>query len=305
MKKLLGGKALQLHVPEFDQVAITLVGCGGTGSHIASGLVAIGQALEEKGIRIDTLFIDPDTVEERNVGRQLFSLADVGRPKAVVLAERLNLAFGSRVGAAVREVDSLDNFRVEGALNVVVGAVDNVAARKMIYKQVANPEIRMAKIHRNRLWWLDAGNDTWSGQVGIGNCVKPALFRGMVDGLGMTTVLPAPSVVWPDLLRSRRARHPSTGSGGKATLRQAEGASCAELAATGEQGLMVNRMTAAWVCALLYDFLVVRELRWFALAFDLAWGGTRAYTLDAATLAEVTGIEERKLFEAPRKRRRR
>ncbi len=63
-----------LRIPDFKRVYITLVGCGGTGSHIASGLVAIGQALRQRSIGLDLLFVDPDRVEVKNVGRQLFSI---------------------------------------------------------------------------------------------------------------------------------------------------------------------------------------------------------------------------------------
>ncbi len=54
----------------------------------------------------------------------------------------------------------------------------------------------------------------------------------------------------------------------------------------------MNRMAAAWACAMLNDFLIARNLRYFAVAFDLSWGGTRAWTIDAPTLAEATGLRE-------------
>ena len=43
LNKLLTSTAspVTLRVPDFKRVYITLVGCGGTGSHVASGLVAI------------------------------------------------------------------------------------------------------------------------------------------------------------------------------------------------------------------------------------------------------------------------
>src|SRR5512136_2853473 len=118
-----------LRVPDFKRVYLTLVGCGGTGSHIASGLVSIAQALQERAIPCSMLFIDPDRVEPKNVGRQLFSAGDVGEAKAEVLAGRLNAAFGERIMAAVRGVDALDlcpaQFdRSHEGLHVVICAVD-------------------------------------------------------------------------------------------------------------------------------------------------------------------------------------
>jgi PRTRC genetic system ThiF family protein len=273
---------LHLHLPEFHRVALTMVGCGGTGSHIASGLVALAQALADRNIATDILFIDPDIVEPKNVGRQLFSQADVGRYKADVLASRLNAAFATTVGFAPRKIDSLDTFRVDGALNVVIGAVDNAAARKVIARQVEKA--------KGGLWHLDVGNDNHSGQVVLGNCGIVDLKRSVA--LGMVDRLPVPSVVYPDLVKGHR----------EPAKRQTKATSCAELAAEGIQGLMVNRMAAAWACSMLHDFLL-GELRYFALAFDLAWGGTRAYALDVPTLAEVAGLKESALCASKGSRR--
>ncbi len=272
-------KPLQLTLPEFRHVNLTLVGCGGTGSHLASGLVAILQAIEERGVRSHVIFIDPDTVEPKNVGRQLFSLADVGRPKAEALAERLNAAFGTRIGAVVRPVDAEDTFFHDDrqALNIVLGAVDNAAARAVIAGIVAQAQ--------QRLWWLDCGNEDHSGQVALGNCCRVQELR-RVNSLGLINRLPAPHLVYPDLVRTPRAaaRRP----------RLAADPSCADLTAAGQQGLMVNRMAAAWALSMLSDFLITRDLHYFALAFDLAWGGVRAYTLDEATLADVLGSSRKR-----------
>jgi len=262
-------KSLSLRLPKFRHVALTLVGCGGTGSHIASGLITLSQALAERNVMADILFIDPDVVEPKNVGRQLFSQADVGRPKAQVLAERLNAAFATTVGCAVRKVDSLDKFGAEDdardKLCVVVGAVDNAAARKVI-----DANVRAAK---GRVWWLDCGNENHSGQVALGNS-----FGKIEHRLGLVTAMPAPSVVYTDLVK------------GKAKAQGRAKRSCAELAAEGVQGLMVNRMMAAWACAMLHDFLL-GELRYFAVTFDLAHGNARAMPLDTETLSEVAKIQ--------------
>lgn len=260
---------VRLHIQDFKRVHITLVGCGGTGSHIASGLVALQCALADKGIPLDLLVIDPDIVEPKNVGRQLFALGDIGRPKAQVVADRLNAAFGARVGAEVRKIDREDTFVVKEALSIVIGAVDNPAARSVIARAV--------KTAGGALWWLDAGNENHSGQVALGNVAAAKDLQGAV-ALGMLDRLPCPTLVYPDLVKRPRAK--------RSTKKQ----SCAELTASGEQSLMINRLIAAYACALLYDFLVAREVRYFAVAVEANWAGTRAYTLDVPTLAQVTGL---------------
>ncbi len=278
MKNLLTSTAspVTLRVPDFKRVYITLVGCGGTGSHIASGLVAIAQMLQDKGVAADMVFIDPDRVEPKNVGRQLFSQADVGEAKAEVLAGRLNTAFGMRIMSAVRiagVLDLLPSPVQRDVLSIVIGAVDNYAARLTLEGAV--------KTSAGQLWWLDCGNENHSGQVCLGNSTQSASLRGAI-ALGMIDRLPAPSVMYPDLVKSHAK--PQRGKGKR-------GESCAELTAAGEQSLMVNRLVAAWALSMLHDFVVTRDLRYFGVAFDQQWGGMRTYAIDAPTIAEVCGLK--------------
>jgi PRTRC genetic system ThiF family protein len=262
-----------LRVPDFKRVTITLVGCGGTGSHIASGLVSIAQALRDRSIAVDMTFIDPDRVEQKNVGRQLFSAGDVGEAKAEVLAGRLNAAFGERIMSAVRPLETLDilsGIPQRDVLHLVIGAVDNPAARAMIADVV--------KAAQGGLWWLDCGNENHSGQVLLGNTATNAALRGAI-ALGLIDLLPAPSVVYPDLVKTpKKARQPKRGS------------SCAELTASGDQSLMINRLMAAYALSMLTDFLVTRDLRYFGVALDAQWGGLRTYAIDAPTIAEACGL---------------
>ena len=263
---------VQLRVPDFKRVTITLVGCGGTGSHIASGLVSIAQALRDRSIAVDLSFIDPDRVEVKNVGRQLFSAGDVGEAKAEVLAGRLNAAFGERIMSAVRGVDALDLLpspTVRDVLHIVIGAVDNPAGRAIIADVV--------KSANGQLWWLDAGNENHSGQVLLGNTATNAALRGAI-ALGMVDRLPAPNLMYPDLVKTPKAKKTKRGS------------SCAELTASGEQSLMINRLMAAYALSMLTDFLVTRDLRYFGVALDQQWGGLRTYTIDAPTIAEACGL---------------
>lgn len=275
---------LRLQLPAFERVNLTLVGVGGTGSHIASGLVAIAQALDARGVPSDLLFIDPDIVETKNVGRQLFSTADVGQPKAAAVAGRLSAAFRMNIAAAARRIDGQDSFVVADpkTLNVVIGAVDNHAARALIAGAVARA--------KGRLWWLDAGNSEHAGQVSLGNRAGAAEMVGAV-GLGMLGDLPAPSLLYPDLVAAPK---PIKLKASKSRGRGRRAPSCAELAEAGVQGLMVNRMAAAWTLAALHD-LLLGTLRWFALDFDLTYGGVRARGLDLASLSEATGLSTKEL----------
>jgi PRTRC genetic system ThiF family protein len=268
---------IKLHIPDFKHVSIVLVGAGGTGSHLASGLVALQQTLSDGGVALNATIIDKDIVEPKNVGRQLFSIADLGKPKAQVIAERLNAAYGCKFGASARAIDALDTFIGDPAkdtLNMVIGAVDNPAARQIIHRAVTKAS--------GKLWWLDCGNENHSGQVSVGN-ITDANHMMRTIALGMIDRLPAPTLMYPDLIKTpsqKRARAPR---------------SCAEATAAGEQSLMVNRVVAAYALQLLYTFLVERNPKWFALNFDLNWGGTKAYIIDVPTLSEATMLKDDQL----------
>lgn len=73
-----------------DQAEVLLIGLGGLGCHVAEHLVRLG-------VRRFHL-VDPDMVEASNINRQLtYLLADVGKPKAHVCANRLHALGAERV----------------------------------------------------------------------------------------------------------------------------------------------------------------------------------------------------------------
>lgn len=274
-------KPLTLQLREYHRVYLSLVGCGGTGSHIASGLASLAASLRDRGVEVEMHFYDGDVVEPKNVGRQLFAPSDIGRNKAEALSARINAAFGERVIChpnMLTENDELMKFRSifqdAEALNIVIGCVDNHKARKVIHDHA----------RQSRLWWLDCGNDEYSGQVCIGNQVSPTTLKGAA-GLGLISDLPAPSVIYPDLLENPK--------------KQAERAqakkdkSCAELVMEGKQGLMINRMVAAHALAML-DAFFRGDLKYFALAFDAVWGGASPLIIDVPTLNKVCKVKVEK-----------
>lgn len=83
----------------YHPVTIFVIGAGGTGSQVATGLARISvalQALGHPGLHV-TVF-DPDTVTEANIGRQLFSGSELGLNKAAALVTRINRFFRLLVG---------------------------------------------------------------------------------------------------------------------------------------------------------------------------------------------------------------
>ncbi len=102
---------------------IVLVGVGGTGSILARHLARILVDLRARRHHLPSvLLVDPDRVEQRNIGRQSYTAADIGEYKCRVLGTRLNFVFGLDMAWACEPLDA-DKHIERGA--IVLGAVDN------------------------------------------------------------------------------------------------------------------------------------------------------------------------------------
>lgn len=149
-----------------DKVSVALVGCGGNGSQMLTGLARMHialQSLGHPGLKVTTF--DPDRVSEANVGRQLFSPSDVGHHKATLLTHRLNIFFGLDWEAEPIAFPG-EQKGYHTRHHIVVGCVDSAKSRRSIYaygeRFVWEPE------HRGQHLWLDVGNLNNTGQVILG-----------------------------------------------------------------------------------------------------------------------------------------
>lgn len=124
----------------FTNVVIAVVGAGGTGGYLLQSLARLLVHLgRPDGIRV--VVFDGDHVEEKNVGRQLFSHAEIGRNKAETLVRRFNLAFGLHMIAIPEMADEQllrDVCRAQQRgwvaryATLLCGCVDTTAAREQI-----------------------------------------------------------------------------------------------------------------------------------------------------------------------------
>lgn len=260
-------------------MTIALVGCGGNGSHIAQALARIAVHYRAGGgdpLRL--VFIDGDTIEEKNVGRQLFTPAEIGRNKAQALAARFNHLFGLKI-EAVPEMATVDVLRIVGGLTrrfggkndsvgLLVGAVDNAVARKSLN----------GALTQLSCWslWLDTGNHDYSGQVSAGSSTDLKRLRSAIK-LGICGYLPAPSVTDPELL--------------EATERK-ERENCAAAIEDNLQGLMVNTQVAAIAAAYLDRIIIHRQLTRFRTSFSQLALSMRSLPITASTIAETVGSYE-------------
>lgn len=143
-------------------VYIDLVGAGGTGSLVLSGLVRLHLALKSlghpHGVYVNAW--DPDTVSKANIGRQLFVPEELSLNKAIALVNRYNLGFGLDWNGIPRHYELKHNGHKP---HIIISCVDSRSSR--------------LAIHRNKDFYrgaylIDCGNSADSGQVLIGDGSK-------------------------------------------------------------------------------------------------------------------------------------
>jgi molybdopterin/thiamine biosynthesis adenylyltransferase len=101
---------------------IVVVGAGGIGSPTLLGLARLG---------IPKLSVyDDDTVEERNVTNQSYTIGSIGRPKSEVIAEQASEVGCEDVTHFNRRLTANDALTGD----IIISAVDSMASRKEIYE---------------------------------------------------------------------------------------------------------------------------------------------------------------------------
>src|SRR4030081_1275155 len=110
MTTVIGTKTIEHTIPSpllEKTVRITVVGCGGNGSAVASGLPYLHQAMLALGHPggLDVTFVDGDRISRINCVRQPFSESEIGLYKATVLATRINLFWGLDWESDIRFLD--------------------------------------------------------------------------------------------------------------------------------------------------------------------------------------------------------
>src|SRR5437867_1349713 len=141
-------------------VRVLVIGCGGSGAAIASGLPYLHQAMLVAGHPggLHVTVMDGDIISATNCIRQPFCSAEIGLAKAVVMVSRLNLFWGLNWTSVAENLTSqadVSNF------DIVIGCVDTRAARQVIQASVQNWRSRVA-------YWMDLGNSADSGQFVLG-----------------------------------------------------------------------------------------------------------------------------------------
>lgn len=237
--------------PHADLELIILVGVGGTGSQWARQISRMIYDMRRRSIKTpDVLFVDPDRVEEKNVGRQMFTATDVGKYKAEVLARRFNHALGLDIAYRTEPFDRVWFRR---------GGTDRYSEKQVLLcGAVDNHQARIALAGMSAIW-IDAGNHFSSGQVVIGNTGNSTdVLRYLSNDAkrAKTMWLPNAAAVFPNLLKPEGAPSPVEQS-------------CADLVAMGDQHLLINDLIATVAAGYTFNLLYRQPIKSFVTYVDV------------------------------------
>lgn len=163
-------------IPGFVPNKIVVFGCGGTGSRVVP---LLAQFIKSCAWVVDPeiILVDFDKVEEKNLGRQNFIVPDVGRNKAVVLANRYSRAFNITITAIEAKLGRNSNIPQEReASNTFDDMVSANERRNFLFilcvdSPEARREIMTELLHVTGTSFnnlvIDAGNENDFGQVVI------------------------------------------------------------------------------------------------------------------------------------------
>ncbi len=282
--------AKPVRVMDPAQTQLTIVGCGGTGGFVVRDACRLLWGLKrarhaahaEPGFAHpafgglppedvpEVLLCDQDVVERPNVVRQDFLPADVGRPKALVLAERMAGAYALPVCAYpryVKDTTPLETLVPEGA--VVVGCVDNAATRRVLHEKLS--------AYRDVVY-IDAGNGAVrpAAVTGGGRPSRADLARERESGWsgqvvcgvrkGGETIIPFPADVMPDLIEGE----------GPEDLVPDE-VPCNRVAVSHPQRFLTNRRAATVITEYLGPLLEDGHLLHARTFFDARRGYAKSY----------------------------
>ena len=253
--------------------SIAVIGCGGTGGFVAEAICRLFT-----GRPATIILMDHDRVEPHNLLRQNFQRQDVGKLKSAVMAERLSMTYNRTIGYSTEmfragsrwERQSWDNFHT----NLMIGCVDNAAARVEMDKHLSN---------HYGTWLIDAGNGRNWGQVLIGNRTKDQCqhkkggFKSDV-----CYMLPSPAMQRPDILTATHDTPPDI--------------DCAAALDLVDQDPTINQMMAMLVVQVVRR-MAANDCPWMSLYLDLEQGTMTPRYATPENVAQITRTEPGELVK--------
>lgn len=218
-----------------NPVTVCLIGAGGTGSQVLTGLARMSHSLQQLGYAgFQVNLWDDDIITDANRGRQLFAECEVGLSKATALITRTNRFFGT-AWKATEKTFTADTFT--GRAAIYISCVDTAAARFEIAQVLNELDLNTSRSDTPR-YWMDFGNGKDTGQVilsTIGSIKQPASEKFLPVGS-----LPQVTEEFSDLLLQSDIE---------------DLPSCSLAEALEKQDLFINSVLAQMGCSLLWQLL--------------------------------------------------
>ena len=228
------------------RVTVHLVGVGGNGAQMAGCLARLDIAMRSLGHPhgLHVVAYDGDRVSEANVGRQLYSAADVGRHKAIVTIHRLNQFYGFDWSAVPQRYEVAREGRPYGrGADILISCVDSRLARRHLHRIAFNGEADFS-------YWLDLGNTESTAQVVLG---QPPGWR---RGASSAARLPCVTELFAELLNE--------------DVPDDDRPSCSVRMSLAAQGLFVNDVAARFAAQLLYELFSNGRITSHGVVINLA-----------------------------------
>lgn len=271
---------------------IIVIGCGGTGSRLVPLLTqfirSITREFNPRGWleNVTIHLVDDDTVEHKNLLRQNFIEQDVGKHKAVVLAQRYSRAYGIPIVPTVRRIGPQDSYNIVFGQNLsgamVIMCVDSSEARRCILNMVARSERVQSPMQAGFI--IDAGNENNYGQVSFFNMVAAVGHNNYRDADELLRKTDAPKaspvsygmevIPYPIEFYSQLEDAPSQGS-------------CADL----DQTLAINAAMATTIVGIVQNFYYVKPFTYNQVSISLDGGGYTTFNTTSNYVSRIAFSE--------------
>lgn len=243
-----------LHPSLLDRaVHVTVIGAGGTGSHVVSDLAVLHQSMLDlghpEGLRVTV--VDFDEVSPANIGRAKFFSADVGQNKAQVLVNRINMCYGFEFQAKSQKLGAKSDLYQP---DIIIGCVDTRESRRAI----ANAKTKEGA------YWLDLGNGAFDGQVILGQ-MKEKHLRVVTGTQALR--LPCVTDLYPEMLNAKDDPKDA-------------GPSCSRAEALRKQSAFVNKTAALHGVSMLASLFRDGYIDHHAVFFNVSTGKSRTLACD-------------------------
>jgi len=216
-----------------NPITVCLIGAGGTGSQVLTGLARMSHSLQQLGhAGFQVSLWDDDHITDANRGRQLFAECEIGLSKAAALIIRTNRFFGTE-WKAIEKPFTVDT--ATGRNAIYISCVDTAASRFGIAEVLNDLDLGSHRADTPR-YWMDFGNSRDTGQVilsTIGTIKQPASEKFLPVGN-----LPQVTAEYAELLMQ----------GDTEDL-----PSCSLAEALEKQDLFINSALAQMGCSLLWQ----------------------------------------------------